>query len=54
MFGLSLWHWLIVLGVVVLLLGGARASGVLENVGRGLGSFWKGVAEGSARKEKDD
>ena len=45
MFGLSWVHWLIVLGVVVLLFGGARISGILGDLGKGIGAFRKGLSE---------
>jgi sec-independent protein translocase protein TatA len=41
----SIWHWLIVLLVVVLLFGAGRISGVMGDLGRGIKSFKKGIAE---------
>ena len=41
----SIWHWLIVLLVVVLLFGAGRISGVMGDLGKGLKSFKKGMAE---------
>ena len=43
--GLSIWHWLIVLVVVVLVFGTKK----LKNVGSDLGSFITGVALDSGR-----
>jgi sec-independent protein translocase protein TatA len=41
----SIWHWLIVLLVVVLLFGAGRISGVMGDLGRGIKSFKKGLNE---------
>jgi len=41
----SIWHWVIVLLVVVLLFGAGRISGVMGDLGKGLKSFKKGMAE---------
>jgi sec-independent protein translocase protein TatA len=41
----SIWHWLIVLLVIVLLFGAGRISGVMGDLGRGIKSFKKGLSE---------
>jgi sec-independent protein translocase protein TatA len=41
----SIWHWLIVLLVIVLLFGAGRISGVMGDLGKGLKSFKKGMSE---------
>lgn len=41
----SIWHWVIVLLVVVLLFGAGRISGVMGDLGRGIKSFKKGLNE---------
>ena len=41
----SIWHWLIVLLVVMLLFGAGRISGVMGDLGRGIKSFKKGLTE---------
>ena len=41
----SIWHWLVVLLVVVLLFGAGRISGVMGDLGRGIKSFKKGLNE---------
>ncbi len=46
--GLSLWHWLIVLAVVVLVFGTKR----LRNVGQDLGEAVKGFKKGMQDDEK--
>ena len=46
----SIWHWLIVLLVVVLLFGAGRISGVMGDLGKGLKSFKEGLADDDKRK----
>jgi sec-independent protein translocase protein TatA len=41
----SIWHWVIVLLVVILLFGAGRISGVMGDLGRGIKSFKKGITE---------
>ena len=43
--GLSLWHWLIVGIIVLLLFGKGRFSDMMGDVAKGLKSFKKGMAE---------
>ena len=44
--GLSIWHWLIVGGVVLLLFGGkGKISDIMGDVAKGIKSFKKGLAE---------
>jgi len=43
--GLSLWHWIIVLIVVLLLFGRGRVSDIMGEFGKGLKSFKQGVAD---------
>ena len=43
--GLSLWHWLIVGVVVMLLFGKGRFSDLMGDVAKGIKSFKKGMAE---------
>jgi len=47
--GLSLWHWLIVLVIVVLVFGTKR----LKNVGQDLGEAVKGFKKGMSEHEKE-
>ena len=45
----SIWHWLIVLVVVLVLFGGkGKISSLMGDFGKGLKSFKKGMAEDSA------
>lgn len=43
--GLSIWHWLIVGVLVLLLFGKGRFSDMMGDVAKGLKSFKKGMAE---------
>ncbi|MBM3532163.1 MAG: twin-arginine translocase TatA/TatE family subunit [Alphaproteobacteria bacterium] len=49
---LSIWHWLIVLAVVLLLFGGGgKISKLMGDFGKGLKSFKKGLNEDEAGKD---
>jgi sec-independent protein translocase protein TatA len=49
---LSIWHWLIVLAVVLLLFGGGgKISKLMGDFGKGLKSFKKGLNEEEASKD---
>lgn len=41
----SIWPWVVVLGVVVLLFGRGRVSGLMGDVAQGMKSFRKGLAD---------
>jgi sec-independent protein translocase protein TatA len=43
--GLSLWHWLVVGVVVMLLFGKGRFSDMMGDVAKGIKSFKKGMSE---------
>jgi sec-independent protein translocase protein TatA len=44
--GLSIWHWLIILGVALLLFGGAgKISGLMGDVAKGVKAFKKGLKD---------
>lgn len=43
--GTSIWHWLIVLVVVVLLFGRGKISDVMGDFAKGIKSFKRGIAE---------
>ena len=43
----SLWHWIIVLLVVLVLFGRGRVSEIMGDFGKGIKSFKDGMAEGS-------
>ncbi len=46
--GLSIWHWLLVGVVVMLLFGKGRFSDMMGDVAKGIKSFKKGMAEEEA------
>lgn len=52
MFGLTLWHWLILAAVVIGLFGTGLLAPVLRNIGRGFGAFRQGVAEGERGEDR--
>jgi sec-independent protein translocase protein TatA len=50
--GLSIWHWLIVGGVALLLFGGkGKISDIMGDVAKGIKSFKKGLLEDDAKAD---
>jgi len=51
----SIWHWIIVLLIVVLLFGRGKISDIMGDVAKGIKSFKKGMAEDetAAQSEHD-
>ena len=49
--GLSIWHWMIVLVVVLLLFGSGKVSGLMGDFAKGIKSFKKNMAEEDASME---
>jgi len=45
MFGLTIWHWVLFFVVVIVLFGGARVSGLTEQIGRGFAALKRGMDE---------
>lgn len=43
--GLSVWHWIVVIIVVLLLFGRGKVSGLMEDVAQGIKAFRKGMSE---------
>ena len=43
--GLSIWHWLVVAVIVMLLFGKGRFSDLMGDVAKGIKSFKKGMAD---------
>jgi len=41
----SIWHWAIVLAVILLMFGAGRVSSVMGDLGHGIKAFKKGLAE---------
>lgn len=48
--GLSLWHWIIVLLVILILFGRGRISEIMGDFGKGIKSFKEGINEESASR----
>ncbi len=51
---LSIWHWLIVILVVVLLFGRNKISDLMGDVARGVKSFKKGLSDDDDAKAVED
>ena len=49
--GLSIWHWMIVLVVVLLLFGTGKVSTLMGDFAKGIKSFKKNMAEDDASME---
>jgi sec-independent protein translocase protein TatA len=51
---LSIWHWLVVLAVVLLLFGGkGKISALMGDVGKGLKSFKQGIKDNGSDGEAE-
>jgi sec-independent protein translocase protein TatA len=50
----SIWHWLVVLVIVVLVFGTKRLGSIGEDLGKAIKGFRKGVGEGEAPKIEAD
>lgn len=49
----SIWHWLLVLAVVLVVFGGGgKISGLMGDVARGIKSFKKGLSEDEASTDE--
>lgn len=51
--GFGIWHWLIVIILVMLLFGKGRISDMMGDLGKGLKSFKQGMAEEDEHKRTD-
>jgi sec-independent protein translocase protein TatA len=47
---MSIWHWVIVIGVVLLLFGRGKISELMGDVAQGIKAFKKGMTEDEAAK----
>jgi len=47
---MSIWHWVIVIGVVLLLFGRGKISELMGDVAQGIKAFKKGMTEEEAAK----
>ena len=50
----SIWHWIILLLIVVLLFGRGKISEIMGDVAKGIKSFKQGMAEDDEAKPKAD
>ncbi len=51
---LSIWHWLIVLAVVLVLFGGGgKIPKLMRDMGQGINAFKKGLKEDNKKKEEE-
>jgi sec-independent protein translocase protein TatA len=50
--GLSLWHWLVVIILVMLLFGRGRISDLMGDLGKGMKSFKQGMADEDEEKRQ--
>ena len=51
--GFGIWHWLIVIILVMLLFGKGRISDMMGDLGKGLKSFKQGMADEDEQKRAD-
>jgi sec-independent protein translocase protein TatA len=49
--GLSIWHWLIVLAVVLLLFGTGRVGNLMGELGKGMKAFKNNIADDQSAKD---
>ena len=50
---LSIWHWIVVIAVVLLLFGRGKISELMGDVAQGIKSFKKGMAEDDTEKKPE-
>lgn len=50
----SIWHWIIVLLIVVLLFGRGKISEIMSDVAKGIKSFKKGMSDDEQTAQKKD
>ncbi len=50
---LSIWHWLIVLAIVVVLFGRGKIPALMSDVGQGIKAFKKGIADDRGDDARD-
>jgi sec-independent protein translocase protein TatA len=51
---LSIWHWIVVIGVVLLLFGRGKISDLMGDVAQGIKAFKKGMQEDEKAVEKTE
>jgi sec-independent protein translocase protein TatA len=47
---MSLWHWIVVIGIVLLLFGRGKISELMGDVAQGIKAFKKGMSEDESAK----
>lgn len=52
--GLSIWHWIVVLVVVLLLFGRGKISEIMGDAAKGIKAFKKGMAEDEETASKSE
>ncbi|MES2752103.1 MAG: twin-arginine translocase TatA/TatE family subunit [Pseudomonadota bacterium] len=50
----SIWHWIVVIGVVLLLFGRGKISDLMGDVAQGIKAFKKGISEDDKAPEKTE
>jgi sec-independent protein translocase protein TatA len=48
--GLSIWHWIVVIAVILLLFGRGKISDLMGDVAQGIKAFKKGMSDDEAAK----
>ena len=51
---MSIWHWIVVIAVVLLLFGRGKISDLMGDVAQGIKAFKKGMSEDEAKKDPTD
>ena len=51
---LSIWHWIVVIAVVLLLFGRGKVSDLMGDVAKGIKAFKKGMQDDENTAEKQD
>lgn len=49
--GLSIWHWLVVLVIVLVLFGRGRVADIMGEFGKGFKSFKQGIADDDGKPD---
>lgn len=49
--GVSMWHWIVVIAVIILLFGRGRVSGFLGDLGNGIRSFKRELSDETQETE---
>ncbi len=53
--GISIWHWMIVLAIVVILFGGGgKLSRIMGDFGKGINAFKSGIKDEETRRREEE